>query len=341
MKSLLFLPLVLACAMHVQGIDTLARSYTLPLNFVASTNGQHGFVQSPSASLAPAIAEGMFSDVRKRDKPISEVMEVAAWHAPQVPWGLPLRSMLAGVGAARPPAERLAPGIYRRPESESIDDWGTIDLLGLNPEPTVAEVCAEGPFDGLSFIEIWHYEPGIGLRIEPQEVGMAAALTGREGDFLGFKPYAGMEMKRAVGPDAPEFEVMTNHVLRLSEGPSGAEFELLAVFFRDLGQGAIRCFELGSDGEKGAEIPLQSAAQRMTKTVKIPKVDLETGELVGFTKRQADLVAGDVGGLRLDQIWSLHSSPFYLEKTVRGIILLDADSRNPLVPIYFQMPSPE
>ena len=249
--------------------------------------------------------------------------------------------MLAGVGAARPPAERVAPGLYRRPESGIIDDWGTMDLLTLNPEPTVEEVCAEGPFDGLAFNEIWHYEPGVGLRIETQEVGLAAALTGREGEFLGFKPYAGAEMRRAVGPDAPEYPVMSDHALRQAEGPAGAEFELLAALFRDLGQGTVRCFELEPEGTKGAEIPLQSLAQRMTKTVKIPKVDLMTGELVGFTKRQAELVAGDVGGLRLDQIWSLHSSPFYLEKTVRGIILLDADSREPLVPIYFQMPNPE
>lgn len=330
----------LAGAAQVHGIDTLARSYTLPLTFVDATDGQHVFVELPSESLAPAIAEGIFSDVRKRDKPISEVMEVAAWHAPEVPWGLPLRSMLAGVGAAYPPAERVAPGQYRRPESEVIDDWGTMDLLALNPEPTVAAVCAEGPFDGLSFNEIWHYEPGVGLRIEAQEVGLAAALTGREGEFLGFKPYAGAEMKRAVGPDAPEFPILTDHALRLTE-PAGAEFELLAALFRDLGQGAIRCFELGPEGTKGAEIPLQSLAQRMTKTVKIPKIDLVTGELIGFTKRQAELVAGDVWGLRLDAIWSLHSSPFYLEKAVRGIILLDADGREPLVPIYFEMPDPE
>ena len=341
MKHLLVLHLVLACVLHVQGIDTLVRSYTLPLTFVESTDGQQVFAQTPSESLAPAIAEGIFSEVRKRSKPIGEGMEVPAWHAPQVPWGLPLRSMLAGVGAARPPAERVAPGLYRRPESGIIDDWGTMDLLTLNPEPTVEEVCAEGPFDGLAFNEIWHYEPGVGLRIETQEVGLAAALTGREGEFLGFKPYAGAEMRRAVGPDAPEYPVMSDHALRQAEGPAGAEFELLAALFRDLGQGTVRCFELEPEGTKGAEIPLQSLAQRMTKTVKIPKVDLMTGELVGFTKRQAELVAGDVGGLRLDQIWSLHSSPFYLEKTVRGIILLDADSREPLVPIYFQMPNPE
>jgi len=333
--------LAVAQTFQVCGSDTLVRSYTLPLEFVQATDGAFLFAKPPAESLAPAIAEGVFSTVRKRDKPITEVMDVAAWHAAQVPWGLPLRAMLAGVGAAHPPAKRVAPGMYRRPESEVIDDWGTMDLLGLNPEPTVAEVCEEGPFDGLAFNETWHYEPGVGLRIEVQEIGLAAALTSGSGEFLGFKPYACAEMKRAVGPEAPEYQVVTEHILRLRDDePAGAAFELLAALFRDLGQGAIRCFELGPEGTKGAEIPLQSVAQRMTKTVKIPKVDLETGELIGFTKRQAELVAGDVWGLRLDQIWSLHSSPFYLEKTVRGIVLLDAKNHDPLVPICFEMPDP-
>lgn len=116
---------------------------------------------------------------------------------------------------------------------------------------------------------------------------------------------------------------------------------------RDVARGFVRCFALTEDNEKGGLLSSDEVRDAFNPAVPLLEFDLDTGEYLGEVWVTQPLEFKDIRGVRCFESWSVQSSPFAIEKTIHGLVLLTANYNEdgelvspgwkPLVPVYFEL----